>query len=187
VNRPPARPGWDADQAVTALYDAHYRSLIRLAALLVTDVAAAQEVVQEAFAAMHSEWRHLRDSDKALAYLLPAVVFQARSHRAASPALAGRRPALPQAGHSAVTASQALLVAALHGLPARKREALILRYYAGLPDNQIAAAMGISARAVTGHIGRGMTALQAAHRDTTGRPPPGTWPETPRTPSRPGP
>ncbi|HTP17203.1 MAG TPA: SigE family RNA polymerase sigma factor, partial [Streptosporangiaceae bacterium] len=36
---------WDADRAVTALYTAHYRSLVRLAALLVRDVATAEEVV----------------------------------------------------------------------------------------------------------------------------------------------
>ena len=50
---PPAMPGWDADQAVDVLYHAHYRALTRLAALLVTDVAAAEEMVQAAFAAMH--------------------------------------------------------------------------------------------------------------------------------------
>ena len=30
---------WDADRAVTAIYSTHYRSLVRLAALLVRDVA----------------------------------------------------------------------------------------------------------------------------------------------------
>ena len=143
------------------LYDGHYGALTRLAALLVIDVAAAEEIVQAAFAAMHGGWRHLRDSDKALAYLLRKVVIGARSHHAASPAPPGRQPALPQAGQPAVTAPQAL-VAALHALPARQREALVLRYYAGLPDTQIAAAMGTSAHAVTGHIRRGLSSLQAA-------------------------
>lgn len=160
---PPAMPGWDADQAVAVLYHAHYRALTRLAALLVTGVAMAEEIVQAAFAAMHGGWRHLRDSDKALAYLLRKVVIGARSRRAASPALPSRQPALPQAGQPAITAPQAL-VAALHALPARQREALVLRYYAGLPDTQIAAAMGTSAGAVTGHIRRGLSSLQAAHR-----------------------
>ena len=156
-------PGWDADQAVAVLYEAHYCALTRLAALLVSDVAAAEEIVQAAFAAMHGGWRHLQDSDKALAYLLRKVVIGARSHHAASPALPSRQPALPQAGQPAITAPQAL-VAALHALPARQREALVLRYYAGLPGTQIAAAMGVSTRAVTGHIGRGLSSLQAAHR-----------------------
>jgi len=145
------------------LYGPRYRGPVRLAALLAGDVAVAEEIVQAAFAAMHGGWRHLRDSDKALAYLLRKVVIGARSHHAASPAQPSRQPALPQAGQPANTAPQAL-VAALHALPARQREALVLRYYAGLPDTQIAAAMGTSARAVTGHIRRGLSSLQAAHR-----------------------
>src|ERR1017187_8888411 len=42
---------WDADRAVTALYAEHYRSLVRLAVLLVRDMATAEEVVQESFVA----------------------------------------------------------------------------------------------------------------------------------------
>src|SRR5215831_8725605 len=45
---------WDAEQAVTAMYSTHYRSLVRLAALLVRDVPTAEEVVQDSFMAMHS-------------------------------------------------------------------------------------------------------------------------------------
>lgn len=146
------------------IYHAHYCALTRLAALLVIDVAAAEEAVQVAFAAMYGRWRHLRDSDEALAYLLRAVVIRTRSPRAADPNLPSRKPPPPQAGQPAITASEALLVTALHTLPARQREALVLRYYADLPDTEIAAAMGIRARAVTGHIRRGMATLQAAHR-----------------------
>jgi DNA-directed RNA polymerase specialized sigma24 family protein len=38
-------PELDADQAVAQLYTLHYRSLVRLAALLVRDTATAEEVV----------------------------------------------------------------------------------------------------------------------------------------------
>ena len=163
---PPATHGCDADEAVAVLYHAHYCALTRLAALLVSDVAAAEEIVQAAYATLHGASRHLRDSEKALAYLLRKVVIQARSCRAARLAPPSQRLDLPQAGQPAITAPQAL-VAALRALPARQREALVLRYYAGLPDIQIAAAMGTSARAVTGHIGRGMTTLQAAQSSAT--------------------
>ena len=47
----------DADRAVAVLYAAHYRPLVRLAALLAGDVAAAEQVVQESFVAMHGGWR----------------------------------------------------------------------------------------------------------------------------------
>jgi hypothetical protein len=97
---PPAMPGWDADQAVDVLYHAHYRTLTRLAALLVTDVAAAEEIVQAAFAAMHGAWRHLRDSDKALAYLLRKVIIGARSPPCSQPG-PGQPPAGPARGRAA--------------------------------------------------------------------------------------
>src|SRR5260370_40646687 len=70
---------WDADRAVTALYSTHYRSLVRLAALLVRDIGTAEEVVQDSFVAMHGGWRRLRDSEKALSYLRQSVGNRSRS------------------------------------------------------------------------------------------------------------
>ena len=87
--RAPGLPatGRDADRAVAVLYAAHYRPLVRLAALLAGDVAAAEEVVQESFVAMHGGWRGLRDGDRALSYLRQSVVSRCRAllrHRAAA-------------------------------------------------------------------------------------------------------
>jgi DNA-directed RNA polymerase specialized sigma24 family protein len=76
---------WDASRALAELYAAHYQALVRLAALLVRDTATAEEVVQDSFVAMHANWRRLRDSGKASAYLRRCVVNQSRSvlrHRA---------------------------------------------------------------------------------------------------------
>src|SRR3954469_22631221 len=69
----------DADEALVALYTAHYRSLVRMAALLLHDTPAAEDAVQDAFVAMHGSWRRLRDTDKALAYLRQGVNNPARS------------------------------------------------------------------------------------------------------------
>ena len=65
---------WDADEAVTQLYAAHYTGLVRLAALLVRNSGEAEEIVQDAFVAMHGRWRRLREPDKALGYLRRSVV-----------------------------------------------------------------------------------------------------------------
>src|SRR5690349_13207181 len=59
----------DATRAVCELYRAHYPSLVRMAALLVGDLAAAEQVVQDSLVAMHANWRWLRRSDKALAFV----------------------------------------------------------------------------------------------------------------------
>jgi DNA-directed RNA polymerase specialized sigma24 family protein len=65
---------WDADEAVSQLYGAHYTRLVRLATLLLRDQGAAEEIVQDCFVAMHGRWGRLRDPDKAAAYLRSAVV-----------------------------------------------------------------------------------------------------------------
>src|SRR5215469_3137427 len=139
---------WDADRAVTALYSTHYRSLVRLAALLLRDVSAAEEVVQDSFVAMHDGWRQLRDSDKALAYLRQSVVNRSRSvlrHRVVVDRNA------PKPLPDITLLERSAVVTALRTLPPRQREALALRFYGDLSEAQIAAAMGISKGAVKSH------------------------------------
>jgi RNA polymerase sigma-70 factor (sigma-E family) len=155
----------DADRAVTALYAEHYRSLVRLAALLVRDVATAEEVVQESFAAMHSGWLRLRDSEKALSYLRQSVVNRSRSvlrHRIVVDRNVPKpAPDMPSAEQGAIAQlERSAVIAALRTLPARQREALVLRYYGDLSEAQIAAAMGISRGAVKSHTARAMSALR---------------------------
>ena len=42
---------------MSALYEQHYASLVRLAALLVRDTATAEEIVQDSFVAVAAAWR----------------------------------------------------------------------------------------------------------------------------------
>ena len=157
---------WDADRAVTVLYAAHYRSLVRLAALLLRDMATAEEVVQDSFVAMHDGWRRLRDNDKALSYLRQSVVNRSRSvlrHRVVVDRNAPKPPPdMPSAEQGAITLlERSAVVTALRTLPQRQREALVLRFYGDLSEAQIAAAMGISKGAVKSHTARAMTALRS--------------------------
>jgi len=156
---------WDAEQAVTAIYGAHYRSLVRLAVLLVRDVATAEEVVQDSFVAMHSAWRRLRDNDKALSYLRQSVVNRSRSvlrHRVVVDRNAPKpAPDMPSAEQGALALlERSAVVTALRALPPRQREALVLRYYGDLSEAQIATAMGISRGAVKSHTARAIAALR---------------------------
>src|SRR5438552_1664172 len=157
---------WDAEQAVTAMYSTHYRSLVRLAALLVRDVATAEEVVQDSFIAMHGAWRRLRDNDKALSYLRQSVVNRSRSvlrHRVVVDRNAPKpAPDMPSAEQGALTLlERSEVVTALRALPPRQREALVLRYYLDLSEAQIAGAMGISRGAVKSHTARAIAAMRA--------------------------
>ncbi|HZB30099.1 MAG TPA: SigE family RNA polymerase sigma factor [Streptosporangiaceae bacterium] len=163
---------WDADQAVTALYSANYRSLVRLSVLLVRDIGTAEEVVQDAFVAMHSAWRRLRDPEKALSYLRQSVVNRSRSvlrHRAVVEKYAPKGlPDAPSAENGAITELERTeVIKALGELPTRQREALVLRYYADLSEAEIASTMGISRGAVKSHTARGMAALRTVLEQMT--------------------
>jgi len=155
----------DADRAVTELYTTHYRSLVRLAALLVRDIGTAEEVVQDSFVAMHGGWRRLRDSEKALSYLRQSVVNRSRSvlrHRVVVDRNAPKPPPdMPSAEHGAIALlERSAVIAALSTLPTRQREALVLRFYADMSEAQIADAMQISRGAVKSHTARAMHVLR---------------------------
>jgi RNA polymerase sigma-70 factor (sigma-E family) len=159
--------GWSAESAVTELYSLHYRALVRLAALLVRDTGTAEEVVQDAFVAMHDAWQRLRDAENALAYLRQAVVNRSKSvlrHRTVVyKNLQKAPPDMPSAEHGAlVLLERSAVVSALRHLPDRQREAIVLRYYADLSEAEIASTMGISRGAVKSHTARGMVALRSA-------------------------
>ena len=156
-----------ADQAVKELYTEHYRSLVRLAAMLVRDTPTAEEVVQDAFVAMHAGWHRLEDTEKALAYLRQAVVNKSRSvlrHRVVvEKNLQSALPDMPSAEHGAFALlERSAVIKALRNLPERQREAIVLRYYADLSEADIAATMGISRGAVKSHTARGMASLRSA-------------------------
>jgi len=155
----------DAVHTAASLYIAHYRSLVGLATLLVRDIATAEEIVQDSFVAMHGSWRRLRDNSKALSYLRQCVVNRSRSvlrHRVVVDRnMLQPPPDMPSAEQGAIVLlERSAVVAALHRLPPRQREALVLRYYAEFSEAQIASAMGISRGAVKTHTARGMSALR---------------------------
>jgi RNA polymerase sigma-70 factor (sigma-E family) len=160
ISRVPA--DWDADRAVTALYGAHYRSLVGLAALLVRDESTAEEVVQDSFVAMHSAWPRLADSDRALSYLRQSVVRRCRSVLGHRLIVDKSAPGQPSAGQDPIRwTERSGVISALRALPSHQREALVLRYHGGLSEAQIASVMGISAGAVRRHTARAMAALRS--------------------------
>jgi RNA polymerase sigma-70 factor (sigma-E family) len=133
------------------------------------------EIVQDAFVAMHGAWPRLRDEQKALAYLRQTVVLTSRSvlrnRVVVGPNLRNGPPDRPGAAHDALVALERDSVReALRDLPDRQREAIVLRYYADLSEEEIAAAMGISRGAVKSHTARGMSALRAALERATSQP-----------------
>lgn len=154
----------ERDEAIHALYEREFRSLVGLAALLVDERGAAEDVVQDAFVKLYRSWNRVADSNKAPAYLRSAVLNTARS------ALRHRRvvrvkqplpdPPPPSADEAAVThEEQRELMDALAELPRRCREVTVLRYYGELSEAEIAEALGISKGSVKSYAHRGLQLL----------------------------
>jgi DNA-directed RNA polymerase specialized sigma24 family protein len=117
----------------------------------------------EAFAALQRGRGRLRRSDDVFMFLLRTVVHRARASatRVSGPG-APDDPGLPND----------VVLDALRALPGPQREALVLRYYGQLPDEQAAEAMGVPPGELRANVSRGMAALRSA-LSPCGHPQPG--------------
>ena len=165
LSRPAPRLG--ADDAVTALYLAHYRGLVRLAALLLDDAGAAEEVVQDAYVGCTG--RGAASATRTPPWATCARRRQPGPVSAAAPAGGPRHapaplPDAPSARRGALDRLEHRRACSRpsRALPERQRECLVLRYYGDLSEAEIADAIGISPGAVKSHASRGMAALRSA-------------------------
>lgn len=152
-----------AEAAVAGLFAARYPELVRLAGLLGAD--DPEDIAQEAFARLLRRYGSLRDADAALGYVRATVCNLTRNRhrhlRVARLRTPVERPADEESSEQAalLREEQREVIAALAALPARRREAIVLRYWLGLSEAEIAAAMGISAGTVKSAVSRGLAAL----------------------------
>jgi len=165
VSIPELRGDRDADRAVAALYGQHYAGLVRLASLLVGDARTAEEIVQDSFVALHASWQRPRDRDWALSYLRQSVLHRSRSAGRRRTAAEPRAPGLATEGSAGPRRPSAApggsaVISALRALPAAQREAVVMRYYAGLSEACVAEVMGISRRAARHHTERAVATLR---------------------------
>ncbi|MFC6885959.1 MULTISPECIES: SigE family RNA polymerase sigma factor [Actinomadura] len=164
VDTPLAEPAGAAEERVTALFRRHRLALLRLAVLLVGDEPTAEDVVQDAFMGLHRRWAGLEDEGKALAYARASVVNGSRSVlRRRSVArrfgIAHEPPIWSAESEAILGEDRRRVMEALRRLPRRRREVLVLRFYAGLGDAEIAEALGIAPVTVRTTAARGLTAL----------------------------
>ena len=161
---PPDAPVPAEPRNLADLYRDHRMRMVRLAVLLVDEPGTAEDVVQEAFTGLHRHWAGLRDEAAAVAYLRTAVVNGSRS------VLRRRRTArdyVPPHQVNARSAESLVMLSAEHQavvnalatLPPRQREVLVLRYYGGLSEAEIAEATGITRGTVKSTASRALDAV----------------------------
>jgi RNA polymerase sigma factor (sigma-70 family) len=160
---PVVGPAADGEpESLEAAYRRLRPALVRLAYLLTSSPAVAEDVVQDAVVAASRRWHTVDDPGP---YLRRAVVNRARSaHRTT-----GReRAKVARLGGLAAPAALEPEVdetwAVLRRLPDRQRQALVLRYYEDLPDAGIARLLGCRPATVRSLVHRGLAAVREALR-----------------------
>jgi RNA polymerase sigma-70 factor (sigma-E family) len=154
------------------VFTGQYASLVRLAAMLLDDPHAAEDIVQDAYVRVAARHYRLRDPHKALAYLRQTVVNLSRNslrHR-----LVARRhavanvPVASSAEEDAISRFEQLaVVQRLRELPRRHREVLVLRYYLDCSIEETAELLGLSPGAVKAYASRGAKQLKALVQEGT--------------------
>ena len=161
-----ASPDADARQQVSALFEAHALGLVRLAKVMLGDQSIAEDVVQDAFVGMYRRWASLQDREKALGYLRMSVLngcrtaHRNRTRRDRALRLTPDADGIASAEESALIGeANREVLAALRALPARQREAVVLRHYLGLTEEEAARAMKITRGTIKSATSRGLSTL----------------------------
>lgn len=155
------------DELVDVLFRRHYASLLRLAVVMLGTREAAEDAVQEAFVALHRNFRSLRDPEAAEAYLRSAVLNRSRSwvrrqvtQRAARPLMLVREQHESPEERVVERDEVGSLVSVMRTLPRRQREVLACRYVLELSVAETAQLLEISEGSVKSHTHRGLQSLQ---------------------------
>lgn len=135
-------------------------NLVRLALLLVGDRADAEDLAQVCLVRMSRRWDRLDEPHAyARTVLASLAVDRWRRLRRLPIAVAMLDRATP-GDHAADTVTRSAMLHELRQLPTRQRAVLVLRFYEGWSEAEIAAALGCSPGTVKTHAARGLARLR---------------------------
>lgn len=135
------------------LYAEQFLPLVRTASLMTGSAEVARDIVQDSFVRLHVKWPTVRDP---LAYVRRSVVNGCRSHQRWERRRRGRRTADEP---SAVLDVDHTL-AALGALSPRQRAVVVLKFYEGRTEQEIADLVGCRPGSVGPTIQRALAALR---------------------------
>lgn len=141
-----ARPCTPAE--FDALYTSVRLELLRLAWLIVGDRNTAEDITQDAFLGLYTNWASLQDNNKAL--YRQALWWRVGTVTAPLPPMEEKVEVEEQASR---------IRDALARIAPRRREVLVLRYYTNLSYEEIARIQGVSVGTVKSTISRGLASL----------------------------
>jgi RNA polymerase sigma factor (sigma-70 family) len=146
----------ETSDGLDGLFRSRWGPSVRLATVLTSDRAVAEELVQEAFLEVMQRWDGV---DNPEGYLRTVVVNRCRNHQRHLGV--GRRRTPPPAPPLTVDAPELdELWAALARLQPRRRMALVLRFYEDLPIGEIARLLDCRPGTVSSLLHRGLADLR---------------------------
>jgi len=138
--------------------------LLRHAMVLTGDRGLAEDVVQEVLARAHQRWSKLVELEQPEAYLRRMIVNEYLSWRRkwarVTPTETVDEPASDAPDHATTHAERDALRRELARLPRQQRVVLVLRYYEGLSDAEIAEILGCAQVTVRGYAARALARLR---------------------------
>ena len=140
-------------------------ALLRTAYLLVGDRHLAEDLLQTALVKTYVKWSSIRDVGALEGYVRRTMATTATSWWRGRPYREKPVEQLPDRAPQGVPGvdaglEQDAMWTHLRALPAKQRAVLVLRYYEGLAESEIAEVLGISRGTVKSHASRGLTALR---------------------------
>lgn len=156
VGAVPLSPGAEHElETFEAVYRREGVKMVRVAFLMVGSQQLAEEIVQDAFAALLERWDRVA---RPAGYLRICVVNGCRSsHRRRS---LERRTKSTERPPSAVGLGADDMADALAALPPKRRAAIVLRYYGDQSETEIARALGVRPGTVKSLLHRGLAQLR---------------------------
>ncbi len=156
------------EPAFDAIFRAHYAGLVRFAESILGDRGAAEEICQDVLLELWRRRESIRVETSLQSYLFRAArnrALNAVRHdnvvRREGAAIAAASPTVPRADEATYHAEMDRAVeAAVATLPPRCREIFELSRFHGLTYNEIAVAMGISAKTVEAQMGKALRVLR---------------------------
>src|SRR5262245_10080511 len=147
------------DREFEADFDRLLGRAYRHAQRLVGDSATAEDLAAEALARTYAHWPRIRKYDHLDAWVLRVVTNLAIDLYAKNRVpIADSAPVTPEdAAVLRVTLAQAL-----RALPARQRDAVVLRYLADMSEADVASALGVAPGTVKSHLHRAVVQLRRA-------------------------
>lgn len=155
------------------VFAAHHAEALRLAYLLCGDAHRAEDITADAFVKLYRRWSR-GGIDNPRAYLRRTVVNEVNSkfrRLALERREASKLSGDDRGGRSAEEqlADADAIARALAALPQRQRTAVVLRYYADLPEREAAEIMGVSVGTVKSSVSRGLDGMKAVLAAEVGR------------------